>query len=517
MRRILLSVLMIMGLAMPCAAGELWLYCSTNLLVDANIDKLDALFARAQKAGYTHVMLGDYKFARLGEMTDRYFRNVDRVKKLAVRDRLELVPAVFDVGHSNPLLGHNPNLAEGVPVLDTPLVVKDGKLVVDAEPIRLGEPSWADDAVRPTEGGVMAVADNPAHARFVHTLKLPKNRCFHVGVKVKTDGYTGRPEVKVLAGEETVLSYSYLGVKRTQDWAEHHVVFNTGDHAEVRVYFGVWDAARGRLQWRDGYVEEVAFVNVLRREGTPVALVDEAGQPVPAGMVDEVVDPLLGNQPWPGEYTVWHRPPSIGTKLAEGTKLRASWYYPPIIFNGQVEICPSEKQTLAALADQFKRVDAAFGAAGYMMNHDEIRVWNTCRLCVDRHLSAGELLADNARACEGMLEGRRAYIWSDMFDPHHNAVADYYLVRGDFAGAWTGLSPQTVIVNWNHDRRDDSLAFFRGRGHRQLIAAYYDDPSLDSTRVWLQSTKGDSSVVGYMYTTWEGDYTQLEQFAELCK
>ena len=31
------------------------------------------------------------------------------------------------------------------------------------------------------------------------------------------------------------------------------------------------------------------------------------------------------------------------------------------------------------------------------------------------------------------------YVWNDMFDPFHNAVNDYYLVRGDLKGSWEGL------------------------------------------------------------------------------
>ncbi|HEY6229345.1 MAG TPA: hypothetical protein VI282_19660, partial [Verrucomicrobiae bacterium] len=55
-------------------SGELWLYCSQNLWVDKNIDNLEQLFARAGKAGYTHVLLADSKFAKLDDMDARYFK-----------------------------------------------------------------------------------------------------------------------------------------------------------------------------------------------------------------------------------------------------------------------------------------------------------------------------------------------------------------------------------------------------------------------------------------------------------
>ena len=70
-----------------------WVYCAQNLWVDKNIDQLEALFQRAAKAGYTHVLLTDSKFSKLGDMDARYFRNIERVKKAAADAHLEIVPA----------------------------------------------------------------------------------------------------------------------------------------------------------------------------------------------------------------------------------------------------------------------------------------------------------------------------------------------------------------------------------------------------------------------------------------
>src|SRR6476659_6779186 len=100
----LVSSLLVLTFPMRGAALQQWLYCAQNLWVDKNIDELEALFQRAEKAGYTHVLLADSKFAKLGDMDARYFRNVERVKKLAAELNLELVPALFAVGYSNDLL-----------------------------------------------------------------------------------------------------------------------------------------------------------------------------------------------------------------------------------------------------------------------------------------------------------------------------------------------------------------------------------------------------------------------------
>src|ERR1044071_1122679 len=101
--------------------AELWLYYPTNFQVDENVPKLDAIWRRAAKAGYTHILLADSKFAKLGDlggMERRYFANVEKTKKLAAELKLTIVPTVFHVGYSSALLWHDPNLAEGLPAKD---------------------------------------------------------------------------------------------------------------------------------------------------------------------------------------------------------------------------------------------------------------------------------------------------------------------------------------------------------------------------------------------------------------
>ena len=111
-----------------------------------------------------------------------------------------------------------------------------------------------------------------------------------------------------------------------------------------------------------------------------------------------------------------------------------------------------------------------------------------------------------------MLDASDVYVWSDMFDPFHNAVKDYYLVRGDLAGSWDGLDKRVVVANWNFGKRDESLKFFADRGHKQVIAGYYDGKP-EQIRTWMESARKVDGVVGVMYTTWRQKYDDLEAFA----
>jgi hypothetical protein len=182
-------------------------------------------------------------------------------------------------------------------------------------------------------------------------------------------------------------------------------------------------------------------------------------------------------------------------------------------------ICPSEPRTVELLRDQARRMHAAWGAKGYMMSHDEIRVLNWCAACQRRKLEPGAILGDNVRTCIRTLRevnpGGRIYVWSDMFDPHHNAVKnDYYFVRGDLTGSWEGLDQDVIIVPWYFEKRTESLKWFADRGHRQVIAGYYDGKP-EQVRDWLKSARNVTGVLRVMYTTWENKYGDLEAFADV--
>jgi hypothetical protein len=263
-------------------------------------------------------------------------------------------------------------------------------------------------------------------------------------------------------------------------------------------------------------------VNLVRRPGAPFVVTAPGGRVLVEGTDFEPVrDPGLGTHPYKGEYDVWHEPPTIRMKGAwpDGTPLRVSYHHGATVYEGQANICPSEPRTVELLEDQARRVHRAWGARGYMMSHDEIRVYNWCAACQARHLTAGQMLADNVRTCVRILHevnpGGRIYTWSDMFDPNHNAVpGPYYLVRGSYEGAWEGLSPEVTLLQWNAGRKDRSLAFFAERGHPQIIAGYYDGP-VDEVRGWLEAAGRVRGVTGVMYTTWRSNYADLEAFARL--
>jgi hypothetical protein len=523
----LLALLLL--LARPATAIERWFYVSQNLWVDSNITNLVALMQRAAQAGYTHLLLSDSKFSRLQTMDAHYFQNLAILKQVALTNNLEIVPAIFPIGYSNDLLFNDPNLIEGLQAQNTLLVVSNQLAVIQPDPpvtfpggdfSNLSLWSWKDPNVVEDNGAARVTNPNSANARIVQQLTVKPFREYHISVQVKATNFVVAPQVVILGNGQS-LNYNNLGVQPTQGWTTHHVMFNSLSNTTVSVYFGVWGGTTGSLWWDNAAIEEVAFVNLIRRPGAPLSIQIENGAPLIEGTdFATLTDPLMGSVPYPGVYDIYHTPPQmriLSSALTNGTRLRASWYHAATVYDGQANICPSEPATLNLLRDQAQRMQSAWGARGYFMSHDEIRVLNWCGACQARHLDAGPLLADNVRTCAAILRQvnpyGRIYVWSDMFDPNHNAHANYYLVRGDLTGSWLGLDNDIIVAPWDYATRAASLQFFAGLGNRQVIAGYYDsDPSLVTN--WLNAASAYTGVAGVMYTTWQNNYSDLARFEQ---
>ena len=82
---------------------------------------------------------------------------------------------------------------------------------------------------------------------------------------------------------------------------------------------------------------------MTRRPGTPLVVTDGGRSPLLEGRdFEPLSDPALGARPWPGEYDTFHAPPTLKTKLPDGTQLRASYYHAATVYDHQATICVSD-------------------------------------------------------------------------------------------------------------------------------------------------------------------------------
>lgn len=552
----LLSILLLsVAAASPSLAVEKierrWIYMQLNLQVKENVAKAEGIMRRGKTAGYNGVVLADYKLNILDRVPAHYFDNARQFLKIAEETGMEVIPAVASIGYSDGLLAHDPNLAEGIPVKDAPFVVKGGVAELASElkdPLpggtfeehknnvvrgwdfqdAAGEGSFVDTAEK--HGGNSSLRLETSGKRGDQNYRVSRKiavtpwRQYHASVWIKTKGYEAASNVRLFAmvDGEHILSHSHLGVKRDENWTQHHMIFNSLDNKDVRLYCGTWGGRGGVLWMDDLQLEETAFVNLLRRDGCPLVVSDEQGKPFEEGK-DFVAlnDPKLGNVPYAGNFELWHQPPQLKitpqSRIKDGQKLRVSFSHTVLVHDNQVTCCLAHSGVFKIVEDQVRKVEETFKPKTYFLSHDEIRVANWCASCRKEGQTAGQLLAENVRQCAAAIgrvnKSARLCIWSDMFDPFHNAHDNFYLVNGNLAGSWEGLPKEMIVINWNHGKAAKSLPFFGDRGHSQVLAGYYDS-NPKNIEAWLKTGESTKGVTGAMYTTWTNNFSQLEAFAK---
>ncbi|MGA2244356.1 MAG: carbohydrate binding domain-containing protein [Verrucomicrobiota bacterium] len=476
-----------------------------------------------------------------------YFRRLKEVQERCVQDHLELIPTVFSVGYGGGLLAHNPNLAEGLPVTDAPFVVagSEARFVPDDKARVVnggfeeflgdrfsafafcddpGKISFADTEVK--HGGRASLrlenfgSDPNGHGRVMQTIQVTPHRCYRASLWVKTEGL--RPvsafRCMVLANDHELAPRDFK-LPATTEWRKISFLFNSLTNERVNLYAGLWEGKAGKVWLDDLTVEDAGPVNVLRRPGTPVAVRSDDGSATYAEGRDYAALRSPDFNVWRGDSTPAVLKLLPGSRIQDGQRLRVSWYHPMLIYDSQVTVCMAEPEVYDIIDHEAKLLAEHLHPHRVLLGMDEIRMGGTCRACAGRDLAAllGECVTRQAAAIHRYSPDAQIYVWSDMFDPNHNAHDDYYLVHGSFAGSWDHLPKDITVCVWGGEPQPESLKFFADRGFATLVACYYDEENLDDVRRWLSVAQPLPKVRGFMYTPWTGQYDLLPAFGDLFK
>ena len=535
-------------------------YLSGNFMHGEEVDRCVKTMKEAATAGYTGVVVTDCKFSRWEEKVTvqrpQYDNNVKRLRKAARDLKLQFIACVCDQGSD--LLANDPNLAEGMPVENAPFVVMNDRLVPADDDLKLVNPGLeaAGDGRVPgwniDEPGRVGFVDRQikvegknsirfediqancpyGNGRIMQRVKVKPFRYYHLSLQVKTEGFNAPGTFNILAlgfphgSSEQALAHQQFGLKPTADWTKYEIVFNTLDSEEIGIYIGSWGGQKGKLWLDDIHLEPGGFVNLIRRPGLNFQVASEDGKTVYQEGRDfaKAVDPKLGNTDWPGAFQTWYRGPDVavppGSRLKPGQRVLASYSHAMIVYGYGVFACWNEPKTWTIIGRNLQASHEVMHPDAYMMMHDEIRHIGWDAPCRKTGKTCGQMLAENVKRCTGMIRtedpGKPIYVWSDMFDPNHNATekGKYYLVRGEapFVGSWEGLDKDVIIMNWNSQEK--TLAWFAGRGHKQILCGFYDAPS-EKMADWLRMAVKYPNVSGVMYTTWANDYHEMAKYAKI--
>lgn len=506
-----------------------------NLEESATVADLDGLMSRAADAGYNGFVLGDYgaQYQKLQNESAQYTANFQTVAAQAQTLGLTLIPYGLAEGDA---VYWDRTTAEAVPVQGTPFVVSGSTASVQNAPNVVADPgfeassssAWSTDSVCSVDttvshsGSASMRCDNPGlddaygHARMYQTVNVTAFRAYQFSFWAKTSAINFGLTTDILGanGAEQNLGGG-LGngaSQATQGWTQYTINLMSFHNTQVSIYLGAWAPGGTGSFWIDDVsVTEVGLANTLERPGSPVTVTSQSGTTTYA----EGTDFTVGDQ----QLTL-----PQGSAIRDGEALAVSWYQLADYFGDFNSYCQANTWTLNT---QFATgMDALFANGGphppgMMFDFDEWRVMGWDPSCPAGQ-TAGQYLAATTAQMETLLWGigpsYELYTWSDMYEPNENQNPQYYLSNGTLAGSQAGLDPRTVIMQWIEG--SGSLQYFSGLGLRGIIAGYYD--SVDNVNAWLTDldtaeAQGTLGVVGFMYTTWDANYSDLENVANAIK
>jgi hypothetical protein len=557
---VFLLALLVATFLSSCASVEerfpyRWVRMSRSLNNDSHVDEIAEIARIASEHGLNGMMLSA-SFSQIDGQPPEYFTRLARVKEICDGYGIEIIPIFLSAGYGSGL-SYDKNLAAGLPVHEA-LFVADGKQAV-LEPdhevnvlnggFEKGQQDELTGYSSPTTLREVVVRDQEvskegrSSLRFENFAEFPResgrleqvvsvrpNRAYVLSCWMKTEGMDpGRPfslghiRFEVLGVPDgRRLQYHDPEVPTETDWIKVSVGFNSWNYEDVKFSIGAWTGENGRFWIDDLQINEAGLVNVLRRPGTPIVVRGEKSETVYEEGRDfaQIEDPNLNHR-------FDHEGPAISllpdSRIKNGERLRVSWHHSMTLYQRQVSVCMSEPKLYDLWRSQVQLVAEKLAPNKYFLSMDEIRAGGSCAACKAQGLSMGEILGNCANKQYQMIREANpqaeVFIWSDMFDPHHNGQQDegeyYYLVDGRFNGAWNHIPKDMVIGVWGRQVRAKNLEHFSKLGFKTIAAAYYDTDDLEYVDAWLEALEATPGGLGIMYTTWLDKYDLLGDFGDM--
>ena len=513
---------------------------------DSDVAEITQVLDTAAQHGFNGAVVS-FGLDTLCKHDAAYFRRLEAIQRACERNKLELIPSVFSVGYGGGILSHNLHLAEGLPVVDAPFVVagNEARFVVDTT-VRLanggfeefngnmfpgfgfhdepGKISFADTEIKHSGRASVRLenfgTDPHGHGRVMQAVRVTPQRCYRVSVWVKTEGLRPISAFRciVLAGNRE-LAPRQFNLPATTDWRKISFLFNSLNFEQVNLYAGLWEGKAGKVWLDDWSIADAGPANVLHRPGTPVTVRSEDGATTYTAGKDYAPLKSPDFNVWRGDSSPAKLPLVPGGRIKDGERLRVGWYHSMLIHDSQVTTCMAEPELYEIFDHEAKLLAERLHPRRVMLNTDEVRMGGTCKACAGRDMAAllGECVTKQAAAIRRHSPNAEVYVWSDMFDPNHNAQPNYYLVQGDFTGSWKHVPKNLIMAVWGGEPRETSLRFFADQGFATLVSCYYDAEDLNDVQRWLTLARPLPNVRGFMYTPWTKKYDLLPSFGELLK
>lgn len=545
------------GLAAVASAaqGNMWVHLSTRGLVDdKDMHFASNVIVRAAKAGMKEVVWPGAIETYWTWSAERKARMAE-IRRIADANGIGIVPLIWSVGYGT-MCGVEPGLIESVHMPALPYVAKGGRLVPDASDANLlrnggfedagagkGTPAaWGVD-----EPGVVAhrdakifrtggasirmepgrITDKYPHARLRQHVTLKPGRFYRATVWLRTEGFdtmSGRLKMQIYL-DRTSINGGADACREVRDvapwdgWRKFELEFPSRECSGATVWCGTWGAKSGTFWVDDVSVEEIALREVSRSADSPRTVRSASTGKAYAFGKDWT------NPDWAkkrrNEPVMFPLP--AGSAIAEGEKVLLDTYIPgragPKM---QISTCMSDPRLYQLFRKSAEALEELLHPKKWFLSLDEVRNGGTCHLCAARKTDMAHIFADcilrQHEIIRSVHPGAEIYAWSDMFDPYHNSHDNYCGCKGTFAGVCDLIPRDVTMVLWHGGVLDKTIPFFTEHGLKVMGSVccdgFSEDKTPDAWRKWKKAINETPGSKGFMYTTWRGDFSRLEDFAK---
>ena len=533
----------------PAAAGDekanstmkdRWFFAFGYDRTRADTDKIKALIDTAAAHGLNGMVLSSFGLDSITSWDEQGVALLKEVAAHCQEKGIELIPTGFSAGYGGGALSYNLSFADALPT--RVLLKAQGGKIVPAPMMNLlvngdleqqtnnqfkgfdfndqpGVISFADSVAASGKGSIRFenfTANQHGHGRIMQSVKVQPGRTYRFTCKFKTQDLNpvSGLSVMMLSGGKDVTSVKPT-LKPTQDWTEVTLELTNSNKTELSIYAGIWGGKSGKFWIDDMKFGEAGDLSYIpRRDGTPLQLKSADGQKsYVEGKDYEAIRCLQSLD------SVKVLP---GSAISDGEDLVLDCYKIPYVaheWGRQISLCMSNPALYDYWKAQAVRLHEVIPYKKFLLAMDEIRNGGGCQLCQKSGKSMAQILGDCVTRQDAIFKqidpNIEVMIWSDMFDPAHNAHNNYYGVVGDYTGSWKYVPKDVTMACWYYEIRDKSLKFFSEQGFKTFGAAYYDADDLTNPKDWLKSLKATPNAEGIMYTTWQKKYGLLAGFGDL--
>ncbi|WP_299312255.1 T9SS type A sorting domain-containing protein [uncultured Aquimarina sp.] len=549
------------------------LHMSANLVVDTP-EELFVHIDKAKEAGADTVLYSDTKLNSYGLNGTAGSRWDERIQVLVdgIKERgMKLHFITISMGFASSLIASDPNLTTGYPIKKQKLRAANGELIPvnssnisnggfeDSEGNRaigwrfqdaIGERTFIDTNIkRSGNASFRAEATGNKDSRIFTEFDVQPFHQYTLRFWIKTENLSTRNLAALIRDANntnrtlTNLHISlpkdnggrqyYNGTNKltTDGWEEVRIAFNSLNANKVDLALAVFGGIEGTIWWDDVSIIDTPVLNWINRNDLPKSIKHSNGQALSFGSdVNLPIDEQLGQSGFSGAFDTHHQAPKINIEntanIKEGDIVEIYGYHALPTAGGQISASWNNPEIYMRMRQIHQRLQTDFRPDGFLLNYSEIRTggWEPSDIQIG---TSGAALANSIkRAFDDLFAvapDASYYFWSDMIDPEHNAIADYYQINNTLDQSWVTVNPNKVILAtwWEGqkiiDRGTKSLKFFSDLGFEQVVGAFYDaDVNLNFNQ-WQTASQGVENIIGSIYATWvkPRNFTQIENFGNL--